>query len=37
MQPVDMASLRNLIDSGDEEFLRRHLSAGDFPRVQAVI
>ena len=33
-QPVDMASLRNLIDPAEEEFLRLHLSPAEFRAVE---
>ena len=33
-QPVDMASLRNLMDPAEEEFLRLHLSPAEFRAVE---
>jgi|SRR5579863_6100837 len=34
IRPVDVEAFRNLIDPGEEEFLRRHLSAADFRKIQ---
>lgn len=34
IRPVDLAAFRNVIDSGEEEFLRTHLAATQFRRIQ---
>lgn len=33
-QPVDLAAFRNLVDESEEEFLRSHLGAAEFRRIQ---
>jgi len=33
-RPVDLTAFRNLIDPGEEEFLRAHLAGQDFRRIQ---
>ncbi|MGD0760923.1 MAG: hypothetical protein ABR921_18645 [Candidatus Sulfotelmatobacter sp.] len=30
IEPIDVAAFRNLIDPAEDEYLRRHLSAGQF-------
>ena len=34
IRPVDIAAFRNLMDPGEEEFLRTHLAPAEFRRVQ---
>jgi len=34
LRPVDLEAFRNLIDAGEEQFLRAHLPPGEFRRIQ---
>jgi hypothetical protein len=34
IQPIDVEAFRNLIDPSEDEFLHRHLAAGEFRRVR---